>query len=113
MPATVSVIALALDLLVALGRSRRGLTPPGLGVDGALVDQSPGLLNRRLVHLVSGHAAGSTRWRPPRTAADKDAHHHVAGSPSAAASCPRARVATCHENARLLCRDEICRNGYG
>src|SRR5689334_12657501 len=68
MPAAVAVIAFALDLLVALRGTWRSLTPPSLGVDGALVDQPLGLLNRRLVHLVSGHAAGPTRWRPPRTA---------------------------------------------
>ena len=45
MPATVAVIAFPLDLLVALGRGRRGFTPPSLGVDRAVVDQSPGLLN--------------------------------------------------------------------
>ena len=58
MPAAVAVIALALDLLVAVGRRRHRLAPPGPGADGALVEQPLGLLDRRLVHLVSGLPPG-------------------------------------------------------
>src|SRR6185437_14347171 len=67
-PAAVAVIALALDNLVAVVRGRRGVPPAGLGIDGALVDHLPSLLNRCLVHLVRSHAARATRLPPCRTA---------------------------------------------
>jgi hypothetical protein len=72
MPAAVAVIALALDLLVALGRSRSGLAPPAPGIDGALVDESPGLLTAASFTLYVVMPPAPTRWRPSRTAADKE-----------------------------------------